>query len=155
MIQQEPGHWEDYINEIRASLDTNKIPETPTIKADLVPDKVKTPVQTHTSTGKTDQEKSMELSPTTQPIKCVMEKSSKTRPKDRRSPIRPPTPIDTSPNKKLQKDKTKITPKQRTVKSENAESSNKFKILEKMEIENIPQVDKHKGHKINDQTVWI
>ena len=66
-----------------ASLDTIKILETPNTKADLVAGKVKTPVQTHTSTGKTDQEKSMELSPTTQPIKCVTEKStSKTRPKD-------------------------------------------------------------------------
>ena len=90
MIQLEPGDWEGYINEIRASLDTNKILETPNTKADLVADKVKTPAQTLTSMGKTDQEKSMELSPTTQPIKCVTEKSpSKIKPKDR-SPIRPP-----------------------------------------------------------------
>ena len=148
LIQPEPGNWEGYINEIRASLDTHKILETPTTKADLVADKVKTPAQTHTSTGKTDQEKSMELSPTTQPIKCVTEKSpSKTRPKDRRSPIRPPTSTDTSSNKKLQKDKTKITSKQKTVESENVDSSNKFKILEKMVIENSPQVHKLKGHK--------
>ena len=148
LIQLEPGDWEGYINEIRASLDTNKIPEKPTTKADLAADKVKTPAQTHTSTGKTDQEKSMELSPTTQPVKYVTKKSpSKTRPKDRRSPIRPPTSTDTSPNKKLQKDKTKITSKQKTVESENIESSNKFKILEKMEIENSPQVHKHKRHK--------
>ena len=125
LIQLEPGDWEGYINKIRASLDTNKIPETPTTKADLVADKMKIPTQTHTSTGKTDQENSMELSPTTQPIKCVTEKSpSKTRPKDRRFPIRPPTSTDTSPNKKLQKDKTKITPKQKTVESENVDSSN-------------------------------
>ena len=39
LIQLEPGDWEDYINEIRASLDTNKISETPTTKADLVADK--------------------------------------------------------------------------------------------------------------------
>ena len=141
LIQLEPCDWEGYINEIKASNDTNKILETPNTKADLVPDKVKIPAQTHTSTSKTDQEKSMELSLTTQPIKCVTEKyPSKTRPKDRRSPIRPPTSTDTSPNKKLQKDKTKITPKQKTVKSENVDSSNKFKILEKMEIENSPQV---------------
>ena len=114
MIQLEPGDWEGYINEIRVSLDTNKILPTPTTKADLVVDKVKTPAQTHTSTGKTDQEKSMEISSITQPIKCVTEKPlSKTRPKDRRSPIRPHTSTDTSPNKKLQKDKTKITPKQK------------------------------------------
>ena len=81
MIQLEPGDWEGYINKLRASLDTNKISETSTTKADLVADNVKKPAQTHTSTGKTDQEKSMELSPTTQPIKCVTEKSpSKTRP---------------------------------------------------------------------------
>ena len=80
LIQLEPGDWEGYINEIRASHDTNKIPKTLITKADLVADKVKT----HTSTGKTVQEKSMELSPTTQPIKCVTEKSpSKIRPKDR------------------------------------------------------------------------
>ena len=54
LIQLEPGDWEGYINEIRASLDTNKISETPTTKADLVADKVKTPAQTHTSTVKTD-----------------------------------------------------------------------------------------------------
>ena len=82
LIQLEPGDREGYINEIRASLNTNKIPETPTTKADLVTDKVKTPAQTHTSADKTDQEKSMELSPTTQPVKCVTEKPpSKTRPK--------------------------------------------------------------------------
>ena len=75
MIQLEPSDWEGYINEISASLDTNKILETPTTKADLVADKVKTPAQTHTSTDKTDQEKSMELSPTTQPIKCITELS--------------------------------------------------------------------------------
>ena len=144
LIQLEPGDWEGYINEIRASLDTNKISETPTTKADLVADKMKTPPHSQTSTVKTDQEKSMELSPTTQPTKCVMEKSpSKTRPKDRRSPIRPPNSTDTSPNKKLQKDKTKITPKQ----NENVDASNKCKILEKMEIENSPKVHKHKGHK--------
>ena len=139
LIQLEPGDWEGYINEIRASLDTNKILETPNTKADLVADKVKTPAQTHTSMGKTDQEKSIELSPTTQPIKCVIENSQ--------FPIRPPTSTDISPNKKLQKDKTKITPKQKTVESENVDSSNKFKILEKMGIENSPQVHKHKDHK--------
>ena len=114
LIWMVPSDWEGYINEIRVSLDTNKIPEIPTTKAGLVVDKVKTPAQTHTSMDKTDQEKSMGLSPTTQPIKCVTEKSpSKTRPKDRRSPVRTPTSTDTSPNKKLQKDKTKITPKQK------------------------------------------
>ena len=134
MIQLEPGDWEGDINEIRASLDTNKISETLTTKPDLVADKVKTPAHSQTSTVKTDQEKSMELSPTTQPTKCVTEKSpSKARSKDR-SPIRPPNSTDTSPNKKLQKDKTKITPKQ----NENVDASNKLKILEKMEIENSP-----------------
>ena len=43
LIQLEPGDWEGYIKEIRASLDINKISETPTTKADLVADKVKTP----------------------------------------------------------------------------------------------------------------
>ena len=75
MIQLEPGDWEGYINELRASLDTNKTSETPTSKADLVADKVKTPAHSHTSTVKTDLEKRMELSPTTQPTKCVTEKS--------------------------------------------------------------------------------
>ena len=123
---------------------TTTYSKTPTIKADLAADKVKTSAHSQTSTVKTDQEKSMELSPTTQPTKCVTEKSpSKTRPKDRRSPIRPPNSTDTTPNKKLQKDKTKITPKQ----NENVDASNKFKILENMEIENSPQVHKHKRHK--------
>ena len=148
MIQLEPGDWEGYINEIRASLDTNKILDTPNTKADLVVDKVMTSAHSHTSMVKTNQEKSMELSPTTQPTKCVIEKSpSKTRPKDRRSPIRQPNSTDTSPNKKLRKDKTKITPKQKSVESEYVDARNKFKILEKMEIENSPQVHKHKGHK--------
>ena len=52
MIQLESDDWEGYINEIRASLDTNKILETP--NTDLVADKVKTPTQTHTSMGKTE-----------------------------------------------------------------------------------------------------
>ena len=39
LIQLEPGDWEGYINEIIASLDTNKISETLTTKADLVADK--------------------------------------------------------------------------------------------------------------------
>ena len=43
----------------------------------------------------------------------------------------------------------------KNVESENVDSSNKFKILEKIEIENSPQVHKHKGHKINKQTVQI
>ena len=93
---------------------------------------------------KTNVEKSMELSPTTRRTKCVTEKSpSKTRPKDRISQIRPPNSTDTSPNKKLQKDKPKINPKL----NENVDASNKLKILEKMETENSPQVHKHKGHK--------
>ena len=49
LIQLEPGDWEGCINEIRASLDTNKISETPTTKADLVADKVKTPPQNNNS----------------------------------------------------------------------------------------------------------
>ena len=129
------GNWKRKCWELNTGITshTSQISETPTTKADLVADKVKTPAQTNTSMGKTNQEKSMELSPATQPIKCVTEKSpSKTIPKDRRSPIRPPTCTDTSPNKKLQKDKTKITSKQKTVDSENVDSSNKFKILEKM-----------------------
>ena len=74
LIQLEPGDWEGYLNEIRAFLETNKSSETPTTKADLVADKVETPAHSYTSTVKTDQEKSMELTPTTQPIKCVTEK---------------------------------------------------------------------------------
>ena len=91
----------------------------------------------------------MELSPTTQPTKCVTEKSpSKTRPKDRRSPIRPPNSTDTSPNKKPQKDKTKINPKQ----NENVDASNKLKILEK---KTAPKYTNIKAIKINNQTVQI
>ena len=99
LIRLEPGDWEGYINEIRASLDNNKIPETLTTKVDLVIDKVKTPAQTYTSAGKTDQEKCLELSPTTQ--MCNGEISFKNKTEDR-SPIRPSTSTDTSPNKKLQ-----------------------------------------------------
>ena len=36
LILLESGDWEGYINEIRASLDTNKISKSPTTKADLV-----------------------------------------------------------------------------------------------------------------------
>ena len=134
LIQLEPGDWEGYINEIRASLDTNKILDTPNTKADLVVDKVMTLAHSHTSMVKTDQEKSMELSPTTQPTKCVMEKSlSKTRPKDRTSPIRPPTSTDTPPQTRNYK-KTK----QKTVESKNVDSINIFKILDMMEIKKQP-----------------
>ena len=109
-----------------------KILQTPNTKADLVADKVKTPAQTHTSKVKTDQEKSMELSTTTQPIKYVLEKfPSKTRPKDRRSPIRPPTSTDTSPKQETTKRQDKNSSKTKNVESENVDASNKFKIFKR------------------------
>ena len=56
----------------------------------------------------------MEITLTTRPVKCAAEKSPpKTRSKDRRSPISPPTSTDTSPNKKSLKDKQKTTSKQK------------------------------------------
>ena len=89
----------------------------------------------------------MEIIPTIRSVKCATEKfPSKTRTKDRRSPIRPPTSTDISPNKKVLKDKQKTTSKQKIHETENVESSNKFRLLEKMEIENTPQLTKHKGH---------
>ena len=147
LIQLDPGDWEGYINEITASLDTNKISETPTSKADIVADKAKTPAHLHTSRLRPIKKRAWSYY---QPHKqlTVTEKSLfKTGPKERRSSIRPPTSIDTSTNEKLHKDETKITPKQKTVESENVDASNKFNILEKMEIENRSQVHKHKGHK--------
>ena len=56
---------------------------------------MKTSAQTQTLIGKIDQEKKMEITPTAQPVKYAMEKSpSKTRSKDRRSQIKPPTSKD-------------------------------------------------------------
>ena len=136
LIQQELGDWESYINEIRASFDITRA-----TSGDLIADKVKTSMQTQTSTGKTDQEKKkkMEITPTAQPVKCETDKyPSKTRTKDRRSSMRRPTSTDTSLNNKVLKDKQKTTWKQKIHITENVESSNKFRLLEKMEIENSP-----------------
>ena len=144
-IQLEPDDWESYINETRASLDTTRATEALTTSGDLAADKRKTSTQTQTSTGKIDQEKKMEITPTTRPFKCATKKShSKT--KDRRSPIRPPNLADISPNKKTLKDKQKSTSKQKIHETENIESSKKSRLLEKMDIENNPQLTKHKGH---------
>ena len=80
LIQLGPGDWESYINEIRASFDTTRATEAPTISGDLAADKVKTSTQTQTSTGKIDQEKKIEIIPTTRPVKFATETSpSKTR----------------------------------------------------------------------------
>ena len=145
LIQLKPGDWESYINEIRASLDTTRASEAPSTLRDLAADKVKTSAQTQTSTGKIDLEKKMEITPTARPVKCAPEKSpSKTRSKDRRSPIRPPTSTDTSPNKKVLKDKQKTTSKQKIHKTENIESRNK---LRKDGDRDSPQLTKHQGHK--------
>ena len=104
LIQLEPGDWESYINEVRASLDTTRATEAPTTSGDLAADKVKTSAQTQISTEKIDQGKTMEITHTTLPVKCATEKSpSKTRSKDRRFPIRPPTPTDTSQTRKVLK----------------------------------------------------
>ena len=113
LIQPEPGDRESYISEIRASLDTPRASKAPTTSGDLAADKVKTSAQTQTSTEKIDQEKKMEITPTAQPVKCATEKfPSKTRSKDRRSPMRPSTSTDTSPNKKVLKDKQKTLSRQ-------------------------------------------
>ena len=64
LIQVDPGDWESYINEIRASLDTIRASEAPTTSEDLAIDKEKTFTQTQTSMGKNDQEKKMEITTT-------------------------------------------------------------------------------------------
>ena len=46
LIQLEPGDWESYIQEVRASLDTNSATEAPTTSGDLAAEKVKSPIQT-------------------------------------------------------------------------------------------------------------
>ena len=75
LIQLEPGDRENNINEIRASLDTNWTTEALTTSRDLAANKVKTSTQTQTSTGKIDEEKKIEITPTTRPVKCATEKS--------------------------------------------------------------------------------
>ena len=84
----------------------------------------------------------------TRPIKCPTAKSPcKTRSKDRRSAIRPHTSTDSSPNKKVLKNKQKRTSKQKIHETENIESVNKFRHLEKMEIEKSRQLTKRKDQK--------
>ena len=63
-----------------------------------------------------------------------MKSPQKTRLKDQRSPIRPPTSTHSSPNNKPLKDKQKS--KLKLQETENIEMLNKSRQLEKMEIEN-------------------
>ena len=74
-----------------------------------------------------------------------MKSPKKTRLKDQRSPIRPPTSTHFSPNKKTLKDKQKS--KLKLQETENIETLNKSSQLEKMEIGNSPQETKTKSLK--------
>ena len=148
LIQLEPGNWKSLINKIKASLDTTRAADTPTTSVDLVENKEELSAQTQTWLGKTDTEEKMAITLTTRPIKHPITKSpTKIRSKDRRSSIQPPTSTDFSPNKKTFKDKQKPTPKPKIQETENAETMNKFRLLEKMEIENSPQMTKPKTQK--------
>ena len=82
-------------------------------------------------------------------IKSSTKKSpSKTRPKDKRSPIQPLKSTDTTLNKKTFQDKQKPTTKQKIQNSETIEIMNKFRILEKMEPESSqPKLTKPKTQK--------
>ena len=72
-----------------------------------------------------------------------MKLPKKTRLKDQRSPIRPPISTHSSPNKKTLNDKQKS--KIKLQETENIETLNKSRQLEKMEIENSPQGTKTKS----------
>ena len=69
----------------------------------------------------------------------------KNRLKDQRSPIRPPTSTHSSANKKTLKNKQKL--KLKLQETENIETLNKSRQLEKMELENSPQETKTKSPK--------
>ena len=79
----------------------------------------------------------MAITPTTQPIKHPVTKSTKIR-----SPIQPPTSIDSSPNKKKH-----LKTNKNYTKTENTKTINKFRILEKMETDSSPRLTKPKTQK--------
>ena len=84
--------------------DTTRTSESAITARDHVANKGKSFAQTQTSTRKIDQEEKTLILPPTRPIKCPIKKSlSKTRSKDKRSPIQTPASKDTSPNKKYLK----------------------------------------------------
>ena len=104
--------------------------------------------QTQTQLGKTDTEEKMAITPTIWPIKHpVTQSPTKIRSKDTRSLIWPPTSTDSSSNKKALKDKQKPTPKPKIQETENTETMNKFRILEKMETESNAQLTQPKTQK--------
>ena len=106
---------------------------------DLAENKEESFAQTKTQLGKTDTEEKMAITPTTRLIKhLVIKPATKIRSKDKRSLIQPPTSTDSPPNKKTLKDKQKPTLKPKIQETENTETMNKFRILEKMETESSP-----------------
>ena len=93
LIQLELGDWENFINKIKALLDTTRVADTLTMSVDLAENKEESSTQTQTQLEKTNTEEKTAITPTIRPIKHPVTK-------DKRSSIRPPTSTDSSPNKK-------------------------------------------------------
>ena len=148
LIQLEPGDWESFINKIKALLDTTRATGTPTTSVDLVENKEESFAQTQTQLGKTDTEVKTAITPTTRQIKHPVTRSStKIRSKDKRSPIWPLASTDSSSNKKEHLHKQNPTLKPKIQETENTETMNQFRILQKMKTEINPQLTKPKTQK--------
>ena len=90
LIQLEPGEWESFINKIKACLDAIGATDASTRSVDLAENKEESSTQTQIRLGKTDKEEKTAKTPTTRPIKHPVTRSpTKSRSKDRRSPIQP------------------------------------------------------------------
>ena len=76
LVQLEPGDWENFINEIKASLDTTRAVDASTTSVDLAEYKEKSSARTQTQLGKTDNEEKTAITPTTRPIKHPLNKIS-------------------------------------------------------------------------------
>ena len=95
-----------YINKIKSTFNIIRAPETPNTSEDLEENK-EPPAQTQTSLEKANHDKKP-IPSTSRSIKNqIMKSPKKTRLKDQRSPIRPPTSTHSSPNKKPLKEKQK------------------------------------------------
>ena len=65
LIQLEPGDWENFINKIKASLDTIRTADTLTTSVDLAENKEESYAQTPTRLRKTDIEEKTAITRTT------------------------------------------------------------------------------------------
>ena len=89
LIQLEPGEWESFINKIKASLDTTRATDASTRSVDLAENKEELSAKTQTRLGKTDKEEKTAKNTNHTADKTPCNKISKSRSKDKRSPIQP------------------------------------------------------------------